>query len=70
MIYEKIKKLAKEKGVTIQQMEQELSLSDRNTCKWNKSLPRLDTLKAVADYFGVSIEYFLEEQEAPEQKTG
>lgn len=62
MIYDQIKKLAKEKGVTIQQMEQELHLSAGNTCKWNSTLPRVDTLKKVADYFGVSIEYFLEEK--------
>lgn len=60
MIYSKIKELAKEKGVTIQQMERDLSLPERNVCKWNDSLPRVDTLKRVADYFGVSIEYFLE----------
>lgn len=59
-IYEKIKVLAEKKGVTIQQMEADLHLSDRNTCKWNSVLPRVDSLKKVADYFGVSIEYFLE----------
>lgn len=59
-IYDKVKTLAKKKGVTIQQMEIDLHLSDRNTCKWNSVLPRSDTLKKVADYFGVSIEYFLE----------
>lgn len=59
-VYDKIKELAKVKGVTVSQMERELHLSDRNTCKWNDSLPRADTLKRVADYFGVSIEYFLE----------
>ncbi|WP_270396164.1 helix-turn-helix domain-containing protein [Mediterraneibacter massiliensis] len=59
-IYDKVKILAKKKGVTIQQMEIDLHLSDRNSCKWNSVLPRADTLKKVADYFGVSIEYFLE----------
>lgn len=59
-IYNKVKILAKEKGVTIQQMEQDLHLSERNACKWNSVLPRADTLKKLADYFGVSIEYFLE----------
>lgn len=60
MLYDKIKTLAAEKGVTISQMEEDLELPDRNTCKWNTVLPRVDTLKKVADYFGVSIEYFLE----------
>lgn len=61
MIYERIKDLAKEKGVSIRQMECDLGLSERNTCKWNASLPKVTTLQKVAGYFGVPIEYFLEQ---------
>ena len=61
-IYDKIKILAKGKGVTIQQMEEDLHLSDRNICKWNNVMPRADTLKKVADYFNVTMEYFLDEK--------
>lgn len=61
MIYDRIKELAKEKGVTIQQMERDLGLSERNSCKWNDSLPRVSTLKKIADYFNVTIEDLLKE---------
>lgn len=60
MIYDQIKYLAKKKGITIQQMERDLSLPERNTCKWNEVTPGIATLKKVADYFKVPIEYFLE----------
>lgn len=60
MVYEKIKELAKKKGVTISQMENDLSLAKGYSCKWNNITPRLETLQKIADYFGVSIEYFLE----------
>ena len=59
MVYDKIKALAKEKGITIGQLERDLELSERNTCKWNRSLPRVDTLARVAKYLGVSIEELL-----------
>ena len=56
-IYSKIKHLAKKKGVTIKQLEKDLGLSERNMCKWNESLPRVDTLKKVAEYFDVPVDY-------------
>lgn len=59
MVYDKIKALAKEKGITISQLENDLALSERNTCKWKNSLPRVDTLARVAKYLGVSIEELL-----------
>lgn len=63
MIYDRIKALAKEKGITISRMENDLGLSERNTCKWNKSLPRVDTLKRIADYLGVPMEELLKTDE-------
>lgn len=60
-IYDQVKKLAKEKGVTIQQMEIDLGLSAGNTCKWNDHAPRVVTLRRVADYFEVEIEDLLKD---------
>lgn len=57
MIYDQIKILAKEKGVTIQQMERDLHLGAGSVCKWNQMSPRINTLKKVADYFGVTVDY-------------
>lgn len=62
MLYDKIKGVCKEKGVSVSLVEKESGLSNGTISKWNKSSPTVDKLKAVADYFGVSIEYFLEEK--------
>lgn len=62
MIYDKIKQLAQKKGITIQQLEQDLSLSRGNTCKWNTVEPGIRKVQKVADYLGVSIEELLAEE--------
>ena len=62
MIYEKVKRLAKDKGVSINQIEKELDFSVSTISKWNKSNPTSEKLKKVADYFGVTMEYLLEDE--------
>lgn len=65
MIFDNIQRMAKERGVTIQKVEQECGLSNGIINKWKENNnPKIDNLKRVADYFGKPIEYFLEEQEA------
>ena len=60
MIYEKIKKLCQEKGISISSVEKELNLSNGLISKWNKVDPSVSNLKKIADFFGKPIEYFLE----------
>ena len=57
----KIVKLCKEKGITVTGLEKTLGFGRCTIVKWKESSPSVDTLKNVADYFGVSIEYFLQE---------
>lgn len=56
MLLEKYKitsyKVAKETGIST------ATLSDWKT---GRSVPKIDKLKILADYFGVPIEYFLED---------
>ncbi|MDE5909819.1 MAG: helix-turn-helix domain-containing protein [Lachnospiraceae bacterium] len=61
MIYKKVKKLCKQKGVSIASVEKELGFSNGVISKWEKSEPIVSNLKKVADYFGVSIDYFLDD---------
>lgn len=63
MILKKIKKLCKKRGISISELERECKIGNATITRWDKSNPRLDTLKRVADYFGVTIEYFLENEE-------
>ncbi len=60
-MYLKIKKLCKEKGISIYSLEKELNLSTGSICKWEKSVPRADTLQKIAKHFNVPITYFLDQ---------
>lgn len=60
MLFEKIKKLCEKKKISIYKLEKDLGFSESSICKWKTSKPSVEKIKAVADYFGVSIEYFLE----------
>lgn len=63
MLFEKIKMICEERGISIYKLEKDLGFSGSSICKWKYSKPSADKIKAIADYFGVSIEYFLEEKE-------
>lgn len=61
---ESIREKARAEGLNLSQLEEKVGLGNGTIGKWNKADPNIGTLKKIADYFGVSIEYFLEEQEA------
>lgn len=60
LILDKIIELCKKNGISISKLEKECEIGNGTIPGWRSSSPRLDTLKKVADYFGVSIEYFVE----------
>lgn len=62
-MYQKIKDLCKEKNISVYYLEKQLGLSTGSVCKWEKSMPKADTLSKVANYFGVPINYFLKSDE-------
>jgi transcriptional regulator with XRE-family HTH domain len=58
MFWEKFVSLCIEKGISPNGACAELGLSNATATKWkNGSIPRNNTLKKVADYFGVSVAY-------------
>ncbi len=59
MIYEKIKELCKQKGISINQLEKEAGLTNGSISKWNNHMPQADRLKAVADVLKVKMEKLL-----------
>lgn len=61
MIYGNIEKLAKERGISISKLENECGLGNKTIRLWKTSSPNVANLQKVANYFGVSVEYFLEE---------
>lgn len=62
-MYNKIKTLCKKNNVSITRVEKETGLSNGAIGKWKDSIPTVDKLKKVADYFGVTIDELLEEKE-------
>lgn len=58
-LFENIKSLSLEKGVSLPKLEQELGFSKGSLYTWVKSSPSIDKVKKVADYLGVSIDEIL-----------
>lgn len=58
----RIRELCKSKGVTVQGLEKELGFSNASIAKANSNM-KAEKLKAIADYFGVTMEYLMTGEE-------
>ena len=58
-LLDRIKKLAKQKDISIYQLEEEIDIGRNTIYQWNKRTPSADKLQKVADYFNVSVDYLL-----------
>lgn len=74
IIVDRISELCKEKSVSINQMLKETNLNKSLVDNLKKgSMPSIDKVECVADYFGVSVDYLLgktEQKEKPTAKGG
>lgn len=57
--YEKIKKLADERGLTIKSIEKEAGLGNGTIAKWQVCAPTVSNLKKVAEALKVNIEVLI-----------
>ena len=57
--YEQVKKLCDRNGIAVTQLEKELGFGRGSIGKMRKSRPSGERLQKIADYFGVSVDYFL-----------
>lgn len=55
MILENIQALCKERNISISALEKEVKIGNGTIARWGTSFPRVDNLKTVADYFGVTV---------------
>ena len=55
-IYDKIKAICEEKGMSIRQLEVSAGLKNGAISKWNDSSPTIKSLKAVADVLKVKVD--------------
>ena len=60
-LYENILRLCKAHGISVARLEIECKLGNATIRGWNESSPRVNNLKAVADYFGVTVDELLKE---------
>lgn len=59
--FERIKQLAIGKNKSLKQVATELGLGEHVLYKWKTSKPSIEELQKVADYFGVSTDFLLEQ---------
>lgn len=62
MLVENIRALCREHGISVRQLERALGFSNGIISSWNTKDPALTRIKAVADYFGVTIDDLLMEK--------
>lgn len=56
MLYDKIKEICKEKGMSVASVEKEAGLSNGVIGKWNKSSPTVENIQAVAKVLKVKVD--------------
>lgn len=67
-VFERIQKLAKQRGIGLSKLALELGFSENLFYRWKSSEPKAVDLAKVADYFDVSVDYLLgrETKDTPE----
>jgi len=62
-LYPKFVKLLQKHNTTAYRVSKDTEISTSTLSDWKtgRSIPKVDKLKKIADYFGVSITYFLED---------
>ena len=63
--FEKIKKLAKGRGITLTQLEENLGYSRNTLYKLKTQKPNAERIAEIADYFHVSTDYLLGRTDNP-----
>lgn len=59
MLYDNVERLCAEKGVSICALEAAIKIGNGTIGKWKSSSARVSTVKKVADYFGVTVDSLL-----------
>ncbi|EJW14150.1 helix-turn-helix domain-containing protein [Paenibacillus alvei] len=68
-MYKKFQELLNESGKTAYQVSKDTGISTSTLSNWKKGNynPKVDKLKILADYFGVTLDYFLSEEDVVSQ---
>ena len=70
-MYERFVSLLQQRGVSAYKVSKETGISQVLFSDWKsgKSSPKADKLLKIADYFGVSVEYFYGREDLPEEMS-
>lgn len=63
MIFDNVLALCKKNGISIARLERETGLGNATIRGWETSSPTIEKLKLVADYFSVSVDDLLQQNE-------
>ena len=70
MLFNRIKDLCEDHGMSINALEKAAGLTRGSFCKWDSSVPSVDKVAAVARVLGVTVDELLREPEpAPEEQA-
>ena len=59
MNFDKLVELCKEHGINFSRLEKECGIGNGVIARWKSSSPSVANLKAVADFFGVTVDELL-----------
>jgi transcriptional regulator with XRE-family HTH domain len=62
MIYDKVKVLCADRGISVASLEKALGMGNGTIGSWNDSSPGFHSIAKVAKYFDVPLEYFVDEE--------
>lgn len=72
MFIESVQELVAKKGITVAKMLKDLGLGQGTFSTWKQrgTVPGGETLRKIADYFDVSVDYLLNGETQPGQSAG
>lgn len=64
MILDNVKRLCREHGTNITELEKAVGIGTGSIYKWGKSSPSVTAAKLVADFFDITVDELLTDQSA------
>ncbi|MEC1020166.1 helix-turn-helix domain-containing protein [Bacillus paralicheniformis] len=64
-LFDRVKKLARSRGLSIAELERQLNLSPNILYKLKNQKPSTDRIETIADFFDVSVDYLLGRTDEP-----
>lgn len=69
MLFEKVKQLCKQNGITITELERILSFGNGTIHNWDKVNPSVEKVRLVAEHFSIGIDYLLSDMKIPSKEA-